>query len=85
MDLDLSVTLRLISWPWRTLVQKLHGDSHGPLAEQMVMELCQSQASAINDVASMRARVEQDRAAFWAAIAEVLTGELLAPSGQPQR
>jgi hypothetical protein len=51
----------------------------------MVMELCQSQASAINDVASMRARVEQDRAAFWAAIAEVLTGELLAPSGQPQR
>jgi len=63
----------------------LDADSHGPLAEQMVMELCQSQASAINDVASMRARVEQDRAAFWAAIAEVLTVELLAPSGQPQR
>lgn len=50
----------------------LDGDSHGPLAEQMVMELCEGRFPEISAVASLRARVVRERESFWGSIAAVL-------------
>lgn len=50
----------------------LDGNSHGPLAEQLVLELCMNQPSSRNEVALLRTRVEQDRALFWGEIARML-------------
>lgn len=42
----------------------LDGESHGPLAEEMVMELCQHQPLRLNEITALRTRVEQERATF---------------------
>lgn len=47
----------------------LDGDSHGPLAQQMVKELCEGRTTAIREVASLRGRVVGERQMFWQAIA----------------
>jgi hypothetical protein len=56
----------------------LDGDSHGSLAEDIVIELCKHQPLKLDEVAALRTRVEQDRAIFWGDIAwtlELLTSE----------
>ena len=50
----------------------LDGDSHGPLAEEMVMELCLHQPSKLDEVTALRTRVEKERAALWRDIALIL-------------
>jgi hypothetical protein len=46
----------------------LDGASHGPLAEQMVLDLCQGNQAQLAAVAATRQRVIDDRTRFWAAI-----------------
>ena len=46
----------------------LDGDSHGPLAETMVLTLAGSDLAAHQTVNAVRSRVRSDRAAFWDAI-----------------
>jgi hypothetical protein len=50
----------------------LDGDSHGPLAEDIVIELCKHQPLKLDEVAALRTRVEQERATFWSDIAWTL-------------
>jgi len=50
----------------------LDGDSHGPMAEDVVIELCKNQPLKLNEVAALRIRVEQERATFWGDIAFTL-------------
>ena len=50
----------------------LDGDSHGPLAEDIVIELCKCQPLKLDEVAALRTRVEQDRATFWGDISCIL-------------
>ncbi len=50
----------------------LDGDSHGPLAEDIVIELCKRQPLKLDEVAALRTCVEQDRATFWGDIACIL-------------
>jgi hypothetical protein len=57
----------------------LDGDSHGPLAERMVQELCAGDPQRIRDVAAMRNTVVQQRSDFWTSIA----GALHAPARLP--
>ncbi len=42
----------------------LDGDSHGRLAEPMVMELCHHQRSKLDEVNALRSHVEHDREKF---------------------
>ena len=58
----------------------LDGDSHGPLAEEIVIELCQHQPLKLDEVAALRTRVEQERATFWGDIALILESS----NGEPQ-
>lgn len=50
----------------------LDGDSHGPLAEQMVTELCGGRSAAMREVDLVRNRVVRERDLFWESIAEAL-------------
>jgi len=54
----------------------LDGESHGPLAEQMVMELCSGHAASLDGVAALRPHLEKDRAMFWGSIARTLESSL---------
>jgi len=56
----------------------LDGDSHGPLAERMVQELCENDARRIQEVEAMKCRVVDQRNDFWVSIAQALH----APSDQ---
>ena len=47
----------------------LDGDSHGPLAETMVLTLAGNNPAAHQTVQTVRRQVLADRAAFWDAIA----------------
>ena len=46
----------------------LDGDSHGPLAEKMVLTLAGSDPAAHQSVQAVRSQVRSDRAVFWNAI-----------------
>lgn len=50
----------------------LDGDSHGPLAERMVQELCENDPRRIQAVEAMKCRVVDQRNNFWVSIAETL-------------
>jgi len=50
----------------------LDGDSHGPLAEDIVIELCNHQPWKLEEVAALRTRVAEERATFWCDIAWAL-------------
>ena len=50
----------------------LDGDQHGPLAEQMVLDLCRDNPTAQRAVKALRHRVEQERALFWWGMGESL-------------
>jgi hypothetical protein len=69
----------ILSWYFKRHIS-LDGDSHGPLAEQMVAELCESRPGALSAVESVRNRVVRERDAFWESIARVLA---YAPHVQP--
>ena len=47
----------------------LDGDSHGPLAQRMVEELCEDDPSRIQEVEEIKRRVVVQRNAFWQSIA----------------
>jgi len=50
----------------------LDGASHGPLAEQMVQQLCQSDPRRIQEVEELKNRVVVQRNVFWQSIAQTL-------------
>lgn len=54
----------------------LDGDSHGPLAEKMVLTLAGSDSAAHQTVQALRRQVCSDRAAFWDAIENQLQERL---------
>ena len=58
----------------------LDGDSHGPLAEDIVIELCKHQPLKLDEVAALRTRVEQERATFW----DDITWTLGSSTSEPQ-
>ena len=61
----------ILSWYFERHIS-LDGDSHGPLAEQMVAELCEGRPEALSEVAAVRNHVLRERDAFWTSIAAVL-------------
>jgi hypothetical protein len=50
----------------------LDGDSHGPLAERMVQELCENDPRLIQEVDDVKSRVVVQRNTFWRSIAQAL-------------
>lgn len=50
----------------------LDGDSHGPLAERMVQELCENDIKRFQEVEAMKCRVLEQRNSLWNSIAEAL-------------
>lgn len=69
----------ILSWYFERHIS-LDGDSHGPLAEQMVAELCEGRSEALSEVEAVRNHVVRERDAFWESIAVVLQR---APHVQP--
>ena len=69
----------ILSWYFMRHIS-LDGDSHGPLAEQMVAELCEGRSGAMREVEAVRNRVVRERETFWESIARVLAHP---PHGQP--
>ena len=71
---SLLARLRLLNLPCPTLCWylerhiELDGDSHGPLAEQMVQALAGSDPMAHDRVQRIRSRVIGDRECFWDAM-----------------
>jgi hypothetical protein len=61
----------ILAWYFERHIS-LDGDSHGPLAEQMVAELCEGRSAAISEVESVRNQVVRERDLFWESIATVL-------------
>lgn len=61
----------ILSWYFERHIA-LDGDSHGPLAEQMVTELCGGRSAAMREVDLVRNRVVRERDLFWESIAEAL-------------
>ena len=78
---SLLARLQLIQLPCPTLCWylerhiELDGDSHGPLAEQMVQALMGSDPIACDRVQRVRTRVISDRESFW----DALHGQLANP------
>jgi hypothetical protein len=60
-----------LSWYFERHIS-LDGDNHGPLAEQMVAELCEGRLGTLSEVDAVRKRVIRERDAFWESIAAVL-------------
>ncbi|MFM7676316.1 MAG: DUF3050 domain-containing protein [Synechococcus sp.] len=50
----------------------LDGESHGPLAEQLVLDLCGEDPARLARVERTRAQVTEDRRRFWQALAEAI-------------
>jgi hypothetical protein len=64
----------------------LDSDSHGRLAEHMVMELCHHQRSKLDEVNALQSHLEHDRATFWREVAQVLEAtSRLAPSSSAHK
>lgn len=61
----------ILAWYFERHIS-LDGDTHGPLAQQMVAELCEGHPGAMSEAEAVRNRVVRDREVFWESIAQVL-------------
>lgn len=58
----------------------LDGDSHGPLAQRMVQELCENDPRRIQEVEDVKSRVVVQRNDFWQSIAQALDSPSALPA-----
>lgn len=61
----------LFKWYLKRHIE-LDGESHGPLAEQMVIELCEGKTEYIRESQTLRRQIEDERMIFWSSIARRL-------------